>query len=325
MDPLTTSAALVGLLSSLSKTLRHLSSFSSLPVLGQSLQTEALSLTTTIALLNNFIKQPVTRMSMTTVEQFVTVLTHLILAVGELEEGVDLVKVAQRPGTQERPMSAEEIGGWDREMWEKKEEDMRGLYEDLQRIRGCWEVMMAGWGSKTNSEAMQTQEEIISLISEITTHGSRRSSNIRSTKHLSVDTKSLRRTSILSRGKRGSVVSLNEVRDIASIQLPVYAADVYNSTQYTSSSGSNSNSRPKRNRRMTWSASRGISLVTMITALWRPPQQSKTVMSIGEPYNMKHTTHIGIDPENGKMQVLGQEVCIPFRISLTTPVFPSNS
>lgn len=85
-------------------------------------------------------------MSMTTVEQFVTVLTHLILAVGELEEGVDLVKVAQRPGTQERPMSAEEIGGWDREMWEKKEEDMRGLYEDLQRIRGCWEVMMAGWG-----------------------------------------------------------------------------------------------------------------------------------------------------------------------------------
>jgi hypothetical protein len=146
MDPLTTSAALVGLLSSLSKTLRHLSSFGSLPVLGQSLQTEALSLTTAIALLNNFIKQPVTRMSMTTVEQFVTVLTHLILAVGELEEGVDLVKVAQRPGTQDRPMSAEEIGGWDREMWEKKEGDMRGLYEDLQRIRGCWEVMMAGWG-----------------------------------------------------------------------------------------------------------------------------------------------------------------------------------
>jgi hypothetical protein len=187
-------------------------------------------------------------------------------------------------------------------------------------------VYIANWrqtNSKTNSEAMQTQEEIISLISEITTHGSRRSSSICSTKHLSVDTKSLRRTSILSRGKRGSVVSLNDVRDIASIQLPLYAADVYNSTQYTSSSGSNNNSRPKRNRRMTWSASRGISLVTMITALWRPPQQSKTVMSIGEPYNMKHTTHIGIDPENGKMQVLGQEVCIPFCISLSVPCLPA--
>lgn len=172
-----------------------------------------------------------------------------------------------------------------------------------------------------NMEAARKYEQLCTSIKAMSQRSgsgsgssSRRSARsgsiVRDSKHfsLTVDTKS-RRSSHMS------VVSLDQVKDISALTLPLYSCEIYNHRQYAAIPPSASR---RGSRRLSWGGQRprSISLVAvmaMVSSLWKPASHSRGAgaggMEISTPFDMQHNTHIGVNPETGKMEVFGQEVC----------------
>lgn len=140
--------------------------------------------------------------------------------------------------------------------------------------------------------------------------GSRRSARSdsinRLSKHfsLTVDTKS-------RRSSHTSVVSLDQVKDISALTLPLYSCEIYNHRQYVAVPTSSSR---RGSRRLSWGGQRPrsislVAMIAMVSSLWKPASHSREALVISHPFDMKHNTHIGMNPETGKMEIFGQEVC----------------
>ena len=115
--------------------------------------------------------------------------------------------------------------------------------------------------------------------------------------------------STLSKSHRASllsVVSLDQVQDITALSLPLYSCEIYNSAQYSFSphmGGKRKGRVRPKSQMFSWGAER--SLVTRVTArLWK---QSSKEIEISMPYEVTHNTHIGMDPDTGKMRIWGDE------------------
>lgn len=177
---------------------------------------------------------------------------------------------------------------------------------------------VGSYHSKTNLEAVRNYEQLCASMNTITERSRTRAQSInRNSKRLSLNNNKLtrRRSSLLSvvslaKTRRHSsaftCVSLDQVKDLTALPLPIYLYEIYNYRQYMIPPPPPPQVSRRTTRRLSWVGGRhkSISLVTMVTSWWRP----KGGMEISGPYDMRHTTHIGVDTKTGKMQVFGQEV-----------------
>ena len=127
-----------------------------------------------------------------------------------------------------------------------------------------------------------------------------------------------------------SVVSLDQVSDINALALPIYSSELYNGAKYTTVEiPQKTRVRPKSVMLMfAWTGTGGFgtrsqspsprSLVRRMTSLLsgssRSPSPAEFVIS--EPFDPRHNTHIGVDPDTGKMTIIGEEAS--YRHPLTT-------
>jgi hypothetical protein len=72
-------------------------------------------------------------MSLTTVDQFVTVMTHAVLTFAELEEELDGLEIGRDPQ------------GWDRVKWAGKQEALKEILADLQQQKLSLNLMIGIW------------------------------------------------------------------------------------------------------------------------------------------------------------------------------------
>ncbi|KAF8247874.1 hypothetical protein K440DRAFT_661178 [Wilcoxina mikolae CBS 423.85] len=264
MDPLSVAASLSGLRSAANKITQTLLSLQDAPRLARSVTAEITALSATFAQLNTFLRHTTQRMSMTTVEQFVTTLTHCVLTFAELEEVIDGCMCSDAEG------GGSVIGLWDRAKWTARQETVKEILADLQTQKASLNLMMGIWSRRSS---------LLSVVSLAKT----------------------RRHSLAF-----TVVSLDQVKDLTSLPLPIYSYEIYNYSQYMTPPPPPPPPQVSRRaaRRLSWGGrQKSISLVTMVTSWWRP----KGGMEISGPYDMRHTTHIGVDTKTGKMQVFGQE------------------
>ena len=142
MDPLSVAASLAGLLSAANKITQALLSLHDSPRLARSVSAETKALSAIFSQLNNFLRHSSQRMSMTTVEQFVTVLTHCVLTFAELEEEIDgCMCGAGETGAG----GSSGIALWDRLKWAAREETVKAILADLQMEKASLNLMIAIW------------------------------------------------------------------------------------------------------------------------------------------------------------------------------------
>jgi len=176
--------------------------------------------------------------------------------------------------------------------------------------------------SKTNMEAADKYEHLCVAINRILERGQNQRASMSpdntATKlgaDAEFDHRQLRRSKrsfSMDRSRRSSVlsvISLDQVEDLASLPLPLYSCEIYNKSQYIfvkQHASVRTRVRPK-----SAGFSLGVleprqkSLVTKVASLWK--LQTKG-FDISGPFNARHNTHIGMDIMTGKMRVLGQEV-----------------
>lgn len=192
--------------------------------------------------------------------------------------------------------------------------------------------MLTDRNSKTNLEAVKSYEQLCQALVTVGAReqprGRRRSIARRETftekefyprrlsrlrRSFSMDTS--RRSSVLS------VVSLDQVSDINSLALPIYSSELYNGAKYTAVEiPQKTRVRPKSVMVMfSWTGAGSFgtrsqspsrkSLVRRMTSLLsgssRSPSPAEFVIS--DPFDAKHNTHIGVDPDTGKMMIVGEE------------------
>ncbi|KAF8545266.1 hypothetical protein BDD12DRAFT_811209 [Trichophaea hybrida] len=293
MDPLSVAASLSGLLSAANKITQTFLSLQDAPRLARSVTAEVTALSAIFAQLNTFLRHTTQRMSMTTVEQFVTTLTHCVLTFAELEEVIDVCMCSDAEG------GGSVIGLWNRAKWTARQDTVKEILADLQTQKVSLNLMIGIWSSKTNLEAVRNYEQLCASMNTITERGRSRAQSInRNSKRLSLSNNKLtrRRSSLLS------VVSLAKTRrhslafTVVSLDQPIHDSPTTTPPPQVSR---------RVARRLSWGGrQKSISLVTLVTSWWRP----KGGMEISGPYDMRHTTHIGVDTKTGKMQVFGQEV-----------------
>ena len=150
MDPLSVAASLAGLLSAANKITQALLSLHDMPRLARSVSAETKALSAIFSQLNSFLRHSSQRMSMTTVEQFVTVLTHCVLTFAELEEEIDgCMGGAAEDGTAGN--STASMALWDRVKWAAREDTVKAILADLQMEKASLNLMIAIWSWYINS------------------------------------------------------------------------------------------------------------------------------------------------------------------------------
>ncbi|KAF8246608.1 hypothetical protein K440DRAFT_631159, partial [Wilcoxina mikolae CBS 423.85] len=217
MDPLSVAASIAGLASAAAQITTTLSSLADAPRLARSVVGETKALTVIFSQLNGFLRGTMypkrERMSMTTVEQFVAILTHCVLTFAELEEELDGLGFEDH---------SDGMKMWDRVRWAAKQDTLREILADLQQQKSSLNLLIGIWNCKTNMEAADKYAQLCVSINGILERGqSRRASMIpdaatqleanaefnfrRNKRSFSMD--SSRRSSMLS------VVSLDQVED----------------------------------------------------------------------------------------------------------------
>lgn len=342
MDPLSVAASVAGLVAAATKIARSLYTFTAsvddAPRLARNVKCEIEALSVIFSQLNGFLSNTThakrSRMSMTTVHQFITLITHCVLTFAELEEeldgielGTDLVqKGADSEGT------AGGMRWWDRIKWTARQDVLKEILVDLQQQKLSLNLMIGIWTCKTNQEAVKSYEQ---LCQAMMTVGAREQPRGRRLSIARRDTfvekesyprrlSRLRRSFSMDSHRRSSVlsvVSLDQVSDINSLALPIYSSELYNGAKYTAvESPQNTRVRPKSVMVMfSWTGAgafgaktrspRPKSLVRRMASLLsgssRSPSPAEFVIS--DPFDAKHNTHIGVDPSTGKMTIVGEE------------------
>jgi hypothetical protein len=120
-------------------------------------------------------------------------------------------------------------------------------------------------------------------------------------------------------------MSLDQVDDMLALPLPISTADIYNGDRYRNPAAAAAAPLPPRPKSMmlqrvsTFGGRFGTpvvkpqrSLLRRMTAWWTgtPIIHEEQQFEISGPFDCKHTTHIGVDPNTGKMRIVGEEVCV---------------
>lgn len=137
MDPLSVAASVAGLVAAATSITKTLSALSEPPRLIRSVAAETSALSAIFAQLNGILRSNNNshtrreRMSMTTVEQFVAILTHCVLTFSELEQEMDGLGVGNTL--------------WDRVKWNSKTDIVREILADLQAQKVSLGLMIGIW------------------------------------------------------------------------------------------------------------------------------------------------------------------------------------
>lgn len=139
MDPLSAAASVAGLLSAANQITKTLSFLADAPRLARSVIGETEALAAIFSQLNGFLRGTMhpkrERMSMTTVDQFVAVLTNCVLTFAELEEELDSLGLEDGDG----------MKLWDRMKWTAKQDTLREILADLQQQKASLNLMIGIW------------------------------------------------------------------------------------------------------------------------------------------------------------------------------------
>ena len=135
MDILSVSASVVGLVAAATKITTALYTFTSAvqdaPRIARSVIGETEALTAIFSQLNGALRMKPDRMSMTTVEQFVGVLTRCVLTFAELEEEIDGLELDK--------------GVVDRVRWTMKQQVLTEIMAELQQQKLSLTLMIGIW------------------------------------------------------------------------------------------------------------------------------------------------------------------------------------
>jgi hypothetical protein len=138
MDPLSVAASVAGLAAAAAKITKSLQALTSADRLARSVAAETEALVAVFSQLNGYLRASNNidnkqRMSLTTVDQFVTVMTHAVLTFAELEEELDGLEIGRDPQ------------GWDRVKWAGKQEALKEILADLQQQKLSLNLMIGIW------------------------------------------------------------------------------------------------------------------------------------------------------------------------------------
>jgi len=153
MDPLSVAASVAGLASAATKIARSLYTFTAsmddAPRLARNVKSETEALSVIFSQLNGFLRNTThakrSRMSMTTVDQFITLITHCVLTFAELEEELDAIDL----GTDAAEKGGDGGGGsmrwWDRVKWAARQDVLKEILADLQQQKLSLNLMIGIW------------------------------------------------------------------------------------------------------------------------------------------------------------------------------------
>lgn len=115
---------------------------------------------------------------------------------------------------------------------------------------------------------------------------------------LFIPTMSEKHPSSNTRVVSSACMSLDQVEDLNKLSVPVSARELYHGKKFTRSSTSS------------WGRSRSGPqgfVAKFTSALWPLNKEGVEVMEISRPFGFKHTTHIGVYTETGKIRIVGEE------------------
>jgi hypothetical protein len=140
MDPLSVAASVTGLAGAAAKITKTLQALAGADRLAKSVAVETEALVAVFSQLNGYLRlcgsdsDSKQRMSMTTVEQFVTIVTHAVFTFAELEEELDGLDIG-----------GDDPQGWDRVRWAAKSDTLKEILADLQQQKLSLNLMIGIW------------------------------------------------------------------------------------------------------------------------------------------------------------------------------------
>lgn len=155
MDPLSVAASVAGLAAAATKIARSLYTFTAsiddAPRLARNVKCETEALSVIFSQLNGFLGNTThakrSRMSMTTVDQFITLITHCVLTFAELEEELDGINLGtdlmEKGG--DVAGAGDSMGWWDRVKWAARQDVLKEILVDLQQQKLSLNLMIGIW------------------------------------------------------------------------------------------------------------------------------------------------------------------------------------